>query len=175
MGGRMKTTWDNEKVSITIIGLFIYLMICFSFVELNTDSCTQGATDFYNFTAIKLIFLSSILICYEIHFSKLINEKIVIFNILKFIGICITTIQSMPYIIFTTIKGISICQGSTEWGGFSNKYKFESLPMAENIIERLLPVCYITVALVFVILLFIENKNLLKKYKANIILLLSRF
>lgn len=153
--------WNNEKASITIIGLFIYIMIYFSFVELNTDSCTQGSTDFYNLTAIKLIFLSIIIIFYEIHFGRLINKKIVIFNILKFIGICITTIQSVPYIIFTTIKGISICQGSTEWGGFSNKYKFENIPMTGSVIERLLPVCYIMVAFVFIILLFIENKNIL--------------
>jgi hypothetical protein len=134
-------------------------MIYLTYVFLNTDTCTQGRIDFYSYSAIKLVILSIILICFEFYFFKTIKDKLIFFNIFKVIGICISGIQSLPYIIFTTIRGITICQGSTEWGGFSNKYKFEEIQITENIIERILPICYIMVTLIFILLMFIENKR----------------
>jgi hypothetical protein len=142
--------------------VLLYSLLCLTYIFLNTDSCTQGRIDFYVYSAVKLTLFLIAILGFELHFFMTVCLHITFFNIIKIASIVISIIKTVPYIYNTTFKGINICHGSTDWGGFSNKYGLDKMLAVQKSIERILPIVYTVVPIVLIFLFIFENKNKLR-------------
>ncbi len=148
----------NNRMPQIVICVFI--LLCYIFLD--SDTCTQGSIDFYTVTMIRLCLLIALFIIFDIVciYSKL--SSILLLEISKIVVSVVGILKSMPYFINTTLKGISLCQGSTGWGGFNNRYGFESLPEVSSVFERILPLIYLLIIFLllvsFVLNLFLTRK-----------------
>jgi hypothetical protein len=140
-----------------------HISILLFYIFLNTDSCTQNSIDFYLFVTIGLVVSILLLLFLELFCLFNLVSKNKNFLILKILIIIIAVVQAMPYFIYTTIKGITICQGSLEWGGFANKYNFEYLPLIIDPVERYLPIIYILVPIILFALLLMGRAVRLRR------------
>ncbi len=146
---KIKNSGVKYKKSIIFGWLFSYL-ITYGLIISESGTCTQGSYDEYFFGTIIIIISLSVLTIIVIFTKE--YWRIPLFLLLPHIITILLFIKIIPpYIINTTIKGISICQGNSDWGGFDNSYGFEQLPKAENLFEYLFAPILLCAGLILII------------------------
>lgn len=143
-------TKQNLSV-IRISQIIICVLILPSFILLNTYNCTQGSIDLYVVTVYKLFLLIIPFIVLETIAIVKHIKMVMSLEIIKIIVSIVGFVQTLPYVINTTINKISLCQGSVEWGGFSNRYRFDSLPQITSVFEQIIPLLYLIIPCALII------------------------
>jgi hypothetical protein len=103
---------------------------------MESGTCTQGAYDEY---VVGLILTScGSLFLLVIHFFRFQVTKFLIgLSSIHFVSVLLYLYLVPKYLINTTIKGLALCQGNSDWGGFENIYGFDSLSEVSDLFEYL--------------------------------------
>lgn len=152
----------SMKNSIPFLCIYLNARILWYYFLLDTAQCTQGDVSWYQYSAMRLsilIFLPVILFITAIKQKIKISWMILVFQV---VVLMIALFESIPYIIFMTIRGIALCHGSDNWGGFDNEYDLDSMHVVFYTIERILPIIFVTIPVLMLVLviLYLLKKNI---------------
>ncbi len=162
----LKKIIKNKTYYITYIFLNLWMGIVYILVDV--DNCTQGSIDGYRITALQLEIIGVLLIFILVR--DIINKRIMHFTILpiQFFMCIYGFFEGLPYFLYTTLKGITLCHGCCDWGGFENRYGFAFMNPVCNFEERIIPVVFIGVAIVIFFLtivnIIVSRKEFVKQF-----------